>query len=82
MGKQKVVEYGLGKREIGPEIALGKVPPWLFPKPSVDVDMIEGRGEWGEDVRRCVERYIDNQFYLFLRTYTDGSKATVSGRLG
>lgn len=50
MGKQraigqKVVEYGLGENEIGPANALGKVPPWLFPKPSVDVDMIEGRRE-------------------------------------
>jgi hypothetical protein len=27
-----------------------------FLKPSVDVDMIEGRREWGEDVRPHVER--------------------------
>ena len=55
---QKVVEYGLGEREIGPAIAVGNVPLWLFTKPSVDVDRIEGSREWDEDVRRCVERYI------------------------
>jgi hypothetical protein len=53
---QKVVEYRLGNRETGPAIALGNVPLRLFLKPSVDVDKIEGRREWGEDMRRCVER--------------------------
>ena len=53
-----MVEYGLWEREIGPAIAVGNVPLWLFTNPSVDVDRIEGSREWDEDVRRCVERYI------------------------
>jgi hypothetical protein len=45
-----VVEYGLGERETVQAIALENVPPWLFPKPSVDVDMIEGRRMgWGRE---------------------------------
>ena len=55
--RQKVVEYGQGEREIGPAIALGTIPLRLFPKPSIDVDMIDGRREWAEDVRLCMESY-------------------------
>jgi hypothetical protein len=69
-----------GEKERGPAIALGKVPLWLFPKSSVDVDMIEGRKEWGKDLRKCVVRY--RLSYLFLRIYTDGSNDPVSGRVG
>lgn len=66
----------------GPAIALENVPPWLFLKPSLDVDMIEGRREWGGDVIWCVERYVNNRYYLFLRIDTDGSKDPGSGRVG
>ena len=44
--------------------------------------MIEGRREWGDDMRLGVERYIDNRFYSFLRIYRDGSNDPVSFRVG
>jgi hypothetical protein len=56
MGALKKISQ-TGDRE-RPAIALGNVPPWLFPKPSVDVNMIEGRRECVVDVRWCVERWI------------------------
>ena len=61
---QKVVEYGLGESEIEP--AIGNVPPWLFLKPIVDVDIIEGRREWGETVCVCGEIYSTDELVLFI----------------
>jgi len=59
-----------------PSFVLSNVPPWIFPDPFVNVQLLEGKKNWSvtDNIHHIVKDQIQREFYNFLTIYTDGSK--------
>ncbi|KAL1023342.1 hypothetical protein UPYG_G00039470 [Umbra pygmaea] len=66
---KKVVEYGLEGKDVGPAVALGRDPHWMFPVPNVDVRLLErkkGKGNFVVNLRCESSQHLDRQFVCSL----------------
>ena len=54
---------------------ISNVPPWLFPKAKVDLNILQLKKNWVESkIGHCANQYVNNHFYNCLQIFTDGSK--------
>ena len=75
VANNKANEYNIGNICFGSPTPRSNIAPWLFPKPDIDLNILELKNDWENDVKgQKASRYIKNKFSDFLEIYTDGSK--------
>lgn len=72
---------GLSDFNVAPTVARSAIPPWLFPMPLIDIQLLK---EKHNDTNRLenvgIQQYIDQTYYSAVQIYTDGSKDPEFGK--
>ena len=84
VGDAKAATVGLCQRQYSSAVSFSSIPPWLFPLPSVDLNIqLELKNNSKHlPVWRIVKNYFDKHFTNSVFIFTDGSKEPDKGKAG
>ncbi len=84
IGDAKAETIGLHQIQYSPTVSMSSIPPWLFPLPSIDLNIQQELKDKSEQlpIWRLVQNYCDQQFSDSLFIFTDGSKDPGTGCAG
>ena len=72
---EKAKEYKIEHLCFNSPTPKSSTPPWLFPKPEIDLNIKELKKEWeNEEIGQKASSYVKNKYNNYLDIYTDGSK--------
>lgn len=82
----KTEECGINTFDFRTENVISRIPPWIFPEPKVNLDIIKKIKEWlengKENICNLVQEFMNKKYYGYLEIYTDGSKDPGNGHVG
>ena len=71
----KAKEYSIGNIQFNSPTPKSSIPPWLFPKPDINLNILELKKDWmNSEKGEKASAYIKNNYINCIQIYTDGSK--------